>query len=377
MMKKGKLRNWCMCILVFVLSCVAVAGCGQGSTPKNDNNAEAGDSVSGAGDADGDAGEAGTGDTDGDAGAGDASGDAGGTGDADEGTGGAGDSSGDTGTGDAGDTGAGDSSGDTGTDNGASSAGLLPDGFYEIGITHQGDLDGDGVAEEIRCELVDRVDDKELHLSVNGTDFYESVLQENYGINPVEAHFYIADIDTEDGWTSVALLYNGPSADPETVFYRYEAGKLTCLGSVEGHPAKEEGNRTIQVRGDGSVAASLGLEVLQTWFAPVDWRLNGEGKLEQVEQEVYYPYADSGIDSGRQIRLLCELPVYEEPGDRNAAQTLMQPQDVKLTATDNKNWCKVEGEDGTEGWFYIEDYGIIVDLGKQSNEVFENLLQVG
>lgn len=259
---------------------------------------------------------------------------------------------------------------------------LLEGGLYPLEETVVGDLDGDGLEEEIRVEYVrsGMAMAGEAHLYINGTDFFEKAIDEQHGENPCKDSFFVARLAPEEEWVSIGIRYDGPSSDPKTEFYRYQNGKLNFLGAVPDYTWEWDGEAFgLYVDEDGTVHGELRLNCIQTWFAPAEWKLNEKGTLELEEQEIYYPIqhgleeGDDGWYPELEIHLRCELPVYEEPGDREAEQTMMQPQTVKLTATDDEHWTLVEGEDGTSGWFYFEDWGILPDLGKNCMEVFDNL----
>ena len=54
--------------------------------------------------------------------------------------------------------------------------------------------------------------------------------------------------------------------------------------------------------------------------------------------------------------------------------TIVKPQEVKITRTDNKKFCYLEAEDGTTGWFEVTEFFKIVGLNnKIATDVFEGL----
>lgn len=257
----------------------------------------------------------------------------------------------------------------------------LPEtGLYPIGKPLVADFNGDGLTEELLVEILPpenaTQDDRfqTLTVTINGND-YTDVVGETGGFNPNTEYFYLARLDTEEAWMAIGLLYNGPSADPKTHFYRY-TNRFEYLNEVPNYPYMVNGELVgATVDESGILHTSMGLSIFQTWSTPVEWILDENGALTMVEQELYYPYQITE----QEIKLLCNLPLYEEPGDKeNMTSTkTIAPQTVRITATDNEHWCYLEGTDGTTGWFYVENYYELPDLGLTAPEVFDGLYYAG
>lgn len=113
--------------------------------------------------------------------------------------------------------------------------------------TVKGDLDGDGMEEEIRVEYVrnNMSVSGELHLCINEKDFYEDVIAEQHGENPCEDNFFVASLAPEEDWMAIGIQYDGPSNDRKTDFYRYQKGKLELVEQEIYYPIQhglEEGD---------------------------------------------------------------------------------------------------------------------------------------
>lgn len=182
-----------------------------------------------------------------------------------------------------------------------------------------------------------------------------------------EDYYLLVPLQDETGATvwSIVLMVDGPSSDPGAYFFQYQSGALQFLGGIPTDVHDVES----AFPGDGRIHGRYRLDILQTWYAPAQWELRG-GTIQQVEQPLYDTNWTGGADFP--CRLLEPLPIYRQRGD---AQPYMEmaPQLVEFPATDNRQWVQVRGADGTEGWFRVEDFMELPDLGKSAMQVFENL----
>lgn len=200
-----------------------------------------------------------------------------------------------------------------------------------------------------------------------GMHDFTAQVAERMVINPCTDYYLLAPLRDENGedvWT-IVLMDEGPSSDPEAFFFRYEGGELEFLGSIPTDVHDVEN----AFPGDGRVHGQLRLGILQTWYAPAQWELR-DGSIQQVEQDIYQTDWTGG--EGSPCRLLEPLPIYAQRDDAQPSGE-MQPQQVEFPATDNREWVQIRGADGTEGWFRVEDYMNLPDLGKYTTQVFENL----
>jgi len=215
------------------------------------------------------------------------------------------------------------------------------------------DLDGDGNNENIYYGLDD--------FKINGIS-YKNNIEDVYIDNPNQYSFIITDINKEDAQKEIVLKVDGPSDDPAAHFYTYK-NTLIKLGKAE-----TELNYT-SFDGEGNIYGDVRLSILQTWFAPESWSLK-DNKIVRNTDHIYYP---NQYALGSEVILLEDLPVYKELTD-SSLPSIMKPQIVKLTKTDNKKYCYAEGEDGTAGWFEVTEFFRIVELGnKPATDVFDGL----
>ena len=221
---------------------------------------------------------------------------------------------------------------------------------YAMGDTIFADLDGDGKEEEIYYGADD--------LRIDGISFRADIWETEQDV-PSADIFLVTDIDASDAQRELALRCDGPSNDPETFFYTWKQGRLIVLGSVPCHTDDLEA----AFDGRGTISGTMRLSVLQTWWASAQWTL-ANGKISLMPQM----YATGECPATLKV----PLPVYARPDDAGSAATLA-PQAVMLTATDNEGWCEIHGEDGTTGWFRVQDYDWLPDVDISADEAFDGL----
>jgi hypothetical protein len=226
-------------------------------------------------------------------------------------------------------------------------------GRISLGERIYSDLNGDGNYESIYYGLDD--------ISIGLESYKHKIENDIYDNNPHKEKYILVDIDVDDNQKEIGLMVEGPSNDYITFFYSYDGVNLLELGSV---PFLVD-NLKEQLDEGGNVYGKMRLQILQTWFAESRWRLV-DNKLVHMLEKLF------DVSSDQTHNLLVELPLYRNIGDENI-YTIMTPQQVKFLLTDNKNWCKLKGEDGSEGWFRIEEFHYLPDLKLYSQEVFDNL----
>ena len=232
------------------------------------------------------------------------------------------------------------------------------------------DLDGDGKAERIYLEAVDGYDGSRLRsdyrIRVNDVYF------EKYGdtVRPQVMTF------SPDGETILLAVYDdGPSSDPLTTFYKFDAAKQQVheAGYVTGDLLE------LEIDQEGVIICSYRADMIETQFIKGYWIWDGKQiVLRDDEVYEYYQYTERYSDDGTSweggyIKLKETLTVYAERNEESEAFT-MKPQNVYCVRTDLKEWIYLEAEDGTKGWLRVEFFGKIPSLGgKDSREVFDGL----
>ncbi|QSX06251.1 SH3 domain-containing protein [Sedimentibacter sp. zth1] len=194
---------------------------------------------------------------------------------------------------------------------------------------------------------------------------------ELYMCNPNSQWYYIVDIDVADDYKEIAILDDGPSADPQTYFFRYDGHELIYIGSISGFPHYER----FKFNENGTIISSFHLTILQTWTAPTTWKLDESGFLIRENEDIYYPYKSNAL---RQ-KVNKDIFIYKKPELTSEQIFIPAGSTVTLVSTDNKHWVSIKTDDGTEGWLYMEDYSNILINGipVDSRLIFNNLYFAG
>ena len=232
------------------------------------------------------------------------------------------------------------------------------------------DLDGDGQQERIYLEAVDGYDgdnfDSTYRIRV------ENAYYEDYGdiVRPQVMTF------SPDGETILLAIYDdGPSGDPLTTFFRYDAAEqqLYEAGYVTGDLLK------LEIDEERIIICSYRADMIETQWIIGYWIWDGE-RIVLRDDEIYefrmygMRYSDTGEMWEDGHLVLKEPLIVYAKRDESSASTIMNPQKVYCTKTDLEEWIYLEAEDGTEGWLRVEPFGKIPSAGgKESWEVFEGL----
>ncbi|MDO5096422.1 MAG: hypothetical protein Q4D65_07655 [Peptostreptococcaceae bacterium] len=217
--------------------------------------------------------------------------------------------------------------------------------LLQSGSSIEIDLNGDGTKERIAM-------DEKGDLKVNDIADIEFL---DYAVsNPPNSpeSVLIIDINRSDTQKEILFYNEGPSFDPECNFYIWN-GDMQYIGTA--FTALNLNNIESQVKGDGYIQGELRLNVLQTWFANAQWELNKNNEVHLIQQLKFVP-----TNAQREYKLISPIRVYKRYPHAQAA--IVQPQKVRITATDNHSYCYLEAEDGTKGWFQIFESWAVVDL---------------
>lgn len=223
-------------------------------------------------------------------------------------------------------------------------------------VAIQKDLNGDGIVENISIEIVSGLDhwNNKSILKVNNTVFIPEFEE-----NPAP-YFGIVDINTKDNTKEVVMLDQGPSDDPVTTFLAWNGSKLTNYGSIPSmyNFMKFDGNGKITTRTRG--------KILQTWFHDSDYILSG-GKIVSITREFYR------ISYEQELIMLKDFSFFKSPKDKTIIFTAKKGDKVEMIGCDDVSLCMIKNASGVEGWFSVEDYGIVGDEKLSASDIFEGL----
>ena len=227
--------------------------------------------------------------------------------------------------------------------------------IYNLGQSAKMDVDGDGKKDTITFESADNKPsngEDNVKLTINGNQFVCE------GMN-MEKELMALSLDGKELF--LITYENGPSSDPLSMFYKYHEGTIKEVGYLV------DDIRVCKIK-DNEIFGLFRCDLIQTQLGYGSWKINSEGKLEQVIADEYNLYNEQNTTT-----LIKDLPVHKE---KNLAseKSILAPQKIVFTKTDTKNWTYVEGADGTGGWMYTNDNRVIEELGLAPGDVFENLV---
>ena len=241
---------------------------------------------------------------------------------------------------------------------------------YVVGETIEAALQTDGEKLNICYNVV--IGEDRYHACVLTIDGIAYDLNDYVTMtNPVEDVFYITDIAYYDEKLEIAILDEGPSADPVTYFFQYD-GNLRYVGEVQGFPFENYANNPFNgFNGLNSVIGVIQRELIESAYVyAYYWYNSVEGTLELMERtSMDYTWFDAH-------ELYVDLPVYYSRDEASPTLTMQAQEEVFFISTDCKEWILVRSKDGVEGYIHIED-GQILNIGLPAEEVFSDLYFFG
>lgn len=198
------------------------------------------------------------------------------------------------------------------------------------------DLDGDGITEEISMEPYFG-EPFRMNIMDNYILRCEETFEERYG---TDLSNEIWAFSPDGKRIFLALYEDGPSGDPFTIIFKYVNGRLQEAGDF--------GNdiRSAPME-NGIIYTSMRSDVIQTDAIRVQYQMNAEDVLEQIQQETYE------FTTGNDIELKKTITVHTKPGGGDAFE--MPPQTIRMLEVDSTmRWVLFEAEDGQRGWFDSE-----------------------
>lgn len=259
---------------------------------------------------------------------------------------------------------------------------------FLINDTIQKDLDGDGTQESITMSVDndileniysgnwDIVEEPKLHLSIGETDFTDVISQSvDYLTNNFNPYCYLVDLDTSKPGLEIMFTDIYDNDYCSTYFYEYKDGKVSYLGNIP----DRLGYDSFHIDGDGTVHSRLRIDLLQTAFSHVVYKLEN-GKLTMETRDWYEVDDSTWNDDYKNHSILQDVTVYTEP-DLSSETKVLMPDDGKVSfpATDNEHWYQLKTEDGKTYYLYMKDSITIPVNGEDfyATDIFDNLLLAG
>ena len=150
------------------------------------------------------------------------------------------------------------------------------------------------------------------------------------------------DLNTSDGLDEIVMKNYGKSDDIHYYIMRYHNKEVSMVLDIPVTDIKLVPiTETLY-----NIEGNHQLSILQNWFAPMQWRVNRNGKLEAVEKDLYYPSNANKITSMYTIR------GYKERSN-DSEEVIIAKGQLIINATDNKEWIQVTDVNGTQAFIHI------------------------
>ncbi len=227
------------------------------------------------------------------------------------------------------------------------------------------DVDGDGVREVLYLDSMGH--------SIREDGWRDSgVMGIRYRLRVDEYYYegYCSRMDpvvmaySPDGENILLALYDdGPSGDPETLFFSCDGSGVYPAGRIT------DDLRSVTIDKERMICGTFRADMLRTEYVQCYHYWDGS-RIVQREDEIYYFTAYDKEPKEYPLDLLTEITVHKERTEDSSAITV-KPQKVIAAATDMKEWVLLEAEDGTKGWIRVNNQEIPSMGDKKVYEVFE------
>jgi hypothetical protein len=194
------------------------------------------------------------------------------------------------------------------------------------------DLNLDGKIDEISVKFIEN--GTEYELSINNTKLF----QKN-GSNFKTVILY--DINSNDEFKEIAIVDEEAN---KTHFHYYDGKNIIHMGIIPGNYdfIKVNGNGQILTEKQGSI---LGLN---DWTYQLQCILTDKRALIKNPKLKYY-------DMNYEVVVKEDIKLFTHPNDTSKLITLKKDEVVKLTKSDDNQWCEIENSKGEYGWLKVEN----------------------
>ena len=219
------------------------------------------------------------------------------------------------------------------------------------------DLDGDGVPEKISLHPAEPVtgyslEQYKIYLNLglgqmNCYDLRGAVLEINGQASEIPGSTgnmsnSIFAFSPDGEQILIALYDDGESADPLTIIYHYENGKLVETDRL----AQDLRKAWMQ---DGQMVITEPYFAVQNDYVQRIYQVLSNGKIREVPQEEYV------LSAWDEVELRQDITLYRTP-DGDETFVLPKGRKVRMTKLDaTQDWICIEITDGVKGWFRLQD----------------------
>jgi hypothetical protein len=211
------------------------------------------------------------------------------------------------------------------------------------------DLDGNNEMDEIRYTILGNYR-SDFELRVNQTVIRGAG-------EALQSGFHIVDLNIYDQYKEIAIEQYGLER-PVTRFYGYDGKSIRLIGKVNGLCGNYR-----RYDGMGRIFAVKRADLLFDWPLKEEYRLT---KARQLERSANSYYRTDGV-----VELTVKKPfaLLKEVDGKQRAFTVKSGEKVRLLGTDNFHWCLLANGRGQTGWFAVDNFTVIRELGLDVREV--------
>lgn len=236
------------------------------------------------------------------------------------------------------------------------------------------DLDGNGTEERIYYTAPEEPGGT-CSVWVNGTEHTDVFAD----FTVWEDRFGVADLVRGDGCMELALYGGRSESGFSTCFYRYGDSGFVALGTVPGYIDRASvDSGDVHLDGAGTVYGRFSLRLIQSWEAVGRWKLDEQGQIQKLQEELYFPLMTCAEREGKRAAVRGSFILYmERDTARGYVQVPATGAEVEFQATDDREWILLSVEGGCTGWLHCKDFRLVeCERGKYfpSTEVFDNLM---
>ncbi len=216
----------------------------------------------------------------------------------------------------------------------------------------QEDINGDGKKELIKLTV------ERFEGYVTTTLYVNELSVIVPGYDPA-GYFDVVDIDNKDNVKEIAVIDIGPSDDYTTSFYYFNGTNLLSMGTIPWT------YKDMTFNGFGKIITKTRGKILDTWFYDDDFVISENHELVHVPKKLYA--------RDTTVTLLAELPLQTSSLNSKIITTLQKGEVAKIVGCDDIAWCVIKKSDGVDGWFAVENFDMVKDVGMHAQDVFLGL----
>ncbi|MEI6132911.1 MAG: hypothetical protein WCQ41_08840 [Bacillota bacterium] len=242
----------------------------------------------------------------------------------------------------------------------ASPVKLLSGGLVYVPSGTKYDFDKDGVIETLTYSSPNNFSMK-LTIKDAGIPSSKSV-KWNLDCDNPSKKVYLGDLTSKDGVLDLFVDEFGPSDDNSIHVAAVKPSMFSTRGTVPGWISD------FKLLGNGVVSTQKRMDILMTWYAAVQYKLNASGKLVFAPQKLYSM-------NNFKCKTKVALPLLKTSNIDLQETAFLIPvgKTIYLQTTDDKKWISIKYGSKT-GWLLMADLYTILDPYAPATDIIDGLV---